>query len=115
MPHRLITVGYVGAILGGAWLLNHASEQRSQAKLRSSVNGCLAIGNPARALDHIDARGRSLALHEQLEPILDCSWTYMHNNGNPVPLSLKSQRLYVRYVRGGLVPRIRPDGSVTAR
>jgi hypothetical protein len=50
VPHRLVTVGYLGVVVGGAFALNHASKQRSEQKLRSLENACLAIGNPGRAL-----------------------------------------------------------------
>lgn len=115
MPHRLVTVGYVGVILAGGWALNHASTQRSEQKLRSSENACLAIGNPARALGMLEARGEYRGLHERFEPILNCHATYFTNSGRPVPLRLNQQRLYVEWVRRGSRPVIRADGTVTPR
>jgi hypothetical protein len=58
MPHRLVTVGYVAAVIGGAVALDHVSHERSVEKLRVSENACNLVGNPGRALDRIEASGR---------------------------------------------------------
>lgn len=112
MPHRLITAGYVAVVLGGAWALNHASEQRSVEKLRALENACNDVSNPGLALDRIEARGRILQLREQFQPIIDCHRTFFENTGAPVPLDFDQQMLYVEYVRRGTRPVVRADGTV---
>jgi hypothetical protein len=72
MPHRLVTVGYVGVILAGAWALDHASTQRSQQKLQALENACLAFGNPGRALDRLASTGYVRMRRQDLQPIVDC-------------------------------------------
>jgi hypothetical protein len=115
VPHRLITVGYIAVVIGGAAALNHASQQRSEQKLRSSENSCIDVGNPGRALDRLDASGLKLERREQFQPIVDCHRTYFDNRGVPVPLDFNQQRLYVEWIRRGIRPVIRADGSVAPK
>jgi hypothetical protein len=112
VPRRLVTAGYIAVVIGGAVALNHASEERSQAKLRSSENACQQQGNPSRALDRVGARGHELQLREQFQPIVDCHATYFDNAGDPVPLDFDQQLIYVEYVRRGIRPVVRADGTV---
>lgn len=112
MPHRLVVVAYVGAVAATYVALNHASEQRSEQKLRSSVTSCEKIGNPARALDRLDVGERVRELRERFQPILNCHATYMENEGSPVPLSPEQQRAYVNFMRRGVRPAMRRDGSL---
>jgi hypothetical protein len=115
VPHRLVTVGYLGVVLGGAFALNHASEQRSEQKLRTLERACLRQGNPGRALDRLVATGYVRVLQQDLQPIVDCHATYFERDGQPVPLTANQQTLYVELVRRGIVPVIRADGTVAPR
>lgn len=115
MPHRLVTAGYVGLVLASGWAVNHASEQRSVAKLRSSETTCLEIGNPSRALDRLSADGYLRVLRQDFQPIIDCHATYFERAGRPVPLTANEQAAYVRWISQGIRPRIRADGTVAPR
>jgi hypothetical protein len=114
MPHRLVTAAYIAVIVVGAGVANnYASSARSSEKMRSSESSCNDIGNPGRALDRLDAvDGHELELREQFQPIVDCHRTYFDNRGVPVPLDFDQQRLYVEWIRRGIRPVIRADGSV---
>lgn len=115
MPHRLVVAGYVGLVLAGAWALNHASEQRSLARLRSSETTCLEIGNPGRALDRLSADGHLGVLRQDFQPIVDCHATYFEQGGRPVPLTANQQAAYVRWISQGIRPVIRADGTVAPK
>jgi hypothetical protein len=115
MPHRLIGAAYVAVIVGGGWAANnYSSEQRSEEKLRSSETSCLQVGNPGRALDRLEADGNILQRRERFQPIVDCHRTYFDNEGEPVPLAFKQQLRYIEFIRRGVLPVIRPDGTVSA-
>lgn len=114
--HRLVTVGYIGVVAAAGWAVNHASEQRSEQKLRTLENVCTDVGNPGRAVDQLAATtGRVRLLRRQFQPIVDCHRTYFENDGRPVPLRLNQQTLYVYWVAQGVRPVIHADGTVAPK
>src|SRR5689334_9590136 len=99
MPQRLITAGYIAAVLAGGWAVNHASEERSEQKLRALENACLSVGNPGRAIDQLDATGHVRVLRREFQPIVDCHRTYFDNEGEAVPLRMNQQVIYAEWIR----------------
>lgn len=110
--HRLVTVGYVTVVAAAGWAVNHASEARSDQKLRALENTCDRTGNPGRALDRLASSGGVRVLRVRLQPILDCHRTYVDGDGRPVPLRLLEQARYVEAIGRGVIPVVR-DGVVT--
>jgi hypothetical protein len=85
----------------------------SDEKLRSSVNACESQGNVTRALDRLEAKGDILQRRERFQPIVDCHATYYEAEGEPVPLAFREQLRYIEFIRRGVLPVIRGDGTVT--
>jgi hypothetical protein len=112
MPHRFLTAGYVAVIAAAGFAVNHASQARSEQKLRLLVNTCERVANPSRALARIAASPGTERLYVHFEPIVNCRETYFSNSGIPVPARPQVQASYVSLIKRGVLPIVAPDGSL---